>query len=95
MASHCQVCEKAPVAGVSYVHRGLAKAKGGVGVKVTGKTKRWFKPNLQKMKVVETNGHVHRVWVCTKCLRDGKITKAPKQSILREIRAEKGAAKKK
>ena len=54
-----------PRSGLKYVRRGLAKAKGGVGRKVTGKTGRWFKPNLQHLKVVETNGQVHRVWICS------------------------------
>ncbi|MCZ7645417.1 MAG: 50S ribosomal protein L28 [Planctomycetota bacterium] len=89
MASHCEVCGKGPVAGVFYVRRGLAKAKGGVGRKITGKTKRWFKPNLQKLKVVEKNGHVHRAWVCTGCLRNGKVTKAPNQALARKAREER------
>ena len=88
MPGRCQYCNKAPVTGIKYVRRGLAKAKGGVGQKVTGKTGRWFKPNLQKLKIIETNGHVHRVWVCVKCIRDGRITKAPKQKQMAALRAE-------
>lgn len=95
MAAHCQFCEKKPQTGRTYVRRGLAKAKGGVGRKITGKTKRWFKPNLQRLKVIETNGHVHRVWVCTKCMKSGKINKAPKQSQLAQVRKELAEAKKK
>ncbi len=88
MPGRCEYCEKAPTTGRKYVRRGLAKAKGGVGRKVTGKTKRWFRPNLQHFKVVEPNGHVHRVWVCTKCIRGGRITKAPKQKLVAAMRAE-------
>jgi|TARA_B100001964_G_C13778575_1_gene399197 large subunit ribosomal protein L28 len=54
--------------------RGLPKKKGGVGLKVTGMTKRSFKPNLQKVRAV-VNGETVRVKVCTSCLRSGRITK--------------------
>ena len=53
MPGRCEICEKGPSTGIKYVRRGLAKAKGGVGRKVTGKTGRWFRPNLQHLKVVE------------------------------------------
>jgi large subunit ribosomal protein L28 len=89
MPGRCNYCDKAPVTGNKYVHRGVAKWKGGIGVKVTGKTGRWFKPNLQHLKVVETNGHVHRVWVCSKCIKTGLVTKAPKQKQMAALRAEK------
>ena len=75
MPGRCNYCDKAPVTGNKYVHRGVAKWKGGIGVKVTGKTGRWFKPNLQHLKIVEKNGHVHRVWVCSKCIKSGVVTK--------------------
>ncbi len=95
MSSYCEVCKKLPTTGISYVRKGLAKAKGGVGRKIVGKTKRWFKPNLQKLRVVEPNGHVHRLWVCTKCIRADKITKAPNQKLMAGYRAELAEAKKK
>ena len=37
--------------GKSYAHRGLAKSKGGVGIKTTGITRRRFRPNLQWKRV--------------------------------------------
>jgi large subunit ribosomal protein L28 len=89
MSGHCQYCDKAPTTGIKYVRRGLAKAKGGVGRKITGKTGRWFKPNLQHFKVVEPNGHVHRAWVCSKCVKSGRIVKAPNQKQMAAARAEK------
>ncbi|MCY3022237.1 MAG: 50S ribosomal protein L28 [Planctomycetota bacterium] len=91
MSGHCEYCEKAPSSGLKYVRRGLAKAKGGVGRKVTGKTGRWFRPNVQHLKVVEPNGHVHRAWVCAKCLRSGRVAKAPYQKQLAALRAERKA----
>jgi len=93
MAEH--IHGKAPVRGRKYVRRGLAKAKGGVGRKITGKTKRWFRPNLQKVKVITPNGTIKRVWVTAKMLKNGEVTKAPKQKILAQIRAEKALLKKK
>jgi large subunit ribosomal protein L28 len=93
MPGVCGICDRKPSTGNSYVRRGLAKAKGGVGRKITGKTGRWFRPNLQHLKIQDKNGTIRRAWVCTKCLRGGKITKAPKQKVLAQERAEKAEAK--
>lgn len=93
MAEH--IHGKSPARGRKYVRRGLAKAKGGVGRKITGKTKRWFRPNLQKVKIITENGTIKRVWVTAKMLKNGEVNKAPKQKILAQIRAEKAAMKKK
>ena len=38
-------------------------------------TKRRFDPNLQKVRIIEA-GAPRRVYVCTRCLKAGKITKA-------------------
>jgi large subunit ribosomal protein L28 len=89
MAAKCSLTGKKASPGRSYVYRGIAKWKGGIGRKVTGKTKRWFKPNLQKVKVIEANGEVHRIWVCTKALKSGLVNKAPKQSLAAAARAAK------
>ena len=40
MARVCQYSGKKTTVGRSYARRGLAKSKGGVGKKITGKTKR-------------------------------------------------------
>ena len=40
------------------------------------RTKRRFKPNLQKVKIRDENGTVKRVWVSAKALRSGKVVKA-------------------
>lgn len=70
----CAICAKGPSAGRTYKRRGLAKKKGGVGRKITGKTKRFFYPNLQKTRVI-INGTVKRIYLCTKCLKKGKVQK--------------------
>lgn len=74
MSQRCDVCGKGPHSGYTFVRRGLAKAKGGVGRKVTGHTKRVFNPNLQPIKT-RIDGTVKRVRVCAKCLRSGKVVK--------------------
>lgn len=48
MSKRCQVTGKKPVRGNSYALRGIAKKKKGIGLKVTGITKRRFLPNLVK-----------------------------------------------
>ena len=74
MARECEFCNKKTQVGIKYARRGLAKSKGGVGRKITGKTKRKFHPNLQKIRAV-VNGSVRRVRVCTRCLKSGKVQK--------------------
>lgn len=48
MARVCQITGKRPVKGNHYAIRGVAKKKKGIGLKVTGITKRRFLPNLVK-----------------------------------------------
>ena len=48
----CPITGKKTIAGRQYARRGKAKYLGGVGVKTTGKTKRRFRPNLQKVRAV-------------------------------------------
>jgi large subunit ribosomal protein L28 len=38
-------------------------------------TKRRFNPNLQKVRILD-NGSPTRAYVCTRCLKAGKVTKA-------------------
>jgi len=72
MARRCEVCGKGPHSGFQYARRGLAKRAGGVGRKVTGRTKRVFSPNIQTVKA-KVKGRVKRMKVCAKCLRSGKV----------------------
>lgn len=51
MSKICQVTGKKPSRGYKYAIRGIAKKKKGIGLKVTGKTKRRFKPNLQTKRI--------------------------------------------
>ena len=56
MARECQVCGKKPQMGNRVETRGKAKYLGGVGTKVTGITRRQFRPNLQRVKVALPGG---------------------------------------
>lgn len=76
MSRKCSVCDKGPVAGRTYSLRGIAIKKGGIGLKITGKTKRRFLPNLKRVKIKTPNGGVTTARVCTRCIKSGKVQKA-------------------
>ena len=78
MGMQCAVTGKKPTRGFKYSRRGKAKYLGGVGKKVTGKTKRVFKPNLQRVKV-EINGTVKTIRVAVSALRSGLVKRAVKR----------------
>ena len=48
MGRQCQVTGKTVARGRSYARRGIAKKKKGIGLNITGKTKRRFLPNMIK-----------------------------------------------
>lgn len=75
MARECYVCGKKPVSGRTISRRGLAKSKGGVGQRITGKTKRRFIPNLQPVNAL-IEGKKKKIKVCAKCIKAGKVKKA-------------------
>ncbi|HEY2892576.1 MAG TPA: 50S ribosomal protein L28 [Pirellulales bacterium] len=75
MPKACEVCGKAPVMGNQVTIRGKAKYLGGVGTKVTGISRRQFKPNLQRVRITTARGENTTVRVCTQCIRSGAITK--------------------
>ena len=72
-------------------YRGKAKYLGGVGTKVTGITKRKFKPNLQRLRVTVGRGTNTTLLVCTQCIKSGKVTKLVKQQPFRLPKVEKAA----
>lgn len=45
--AQCLITGKKKVRGKTYSIRGISKKKKGIGLNITGKTKRWFKPNVQ------------------------------------------------
>src|ERR1700683_2914028 len=62
MAKVCHNCGKGPAFGQSRSHSMVA-------------TKRRFDPNLQKVRILVGKAP-RRVYVCTRCLKAGKVTKA-------------------
>ena len=51
MARVCEVCGKGTQMGNTVETRGKAKYLGGVGTKITGISRRKFKPNLQRVRI--------------------------------------------
>jgi large subunit ribosomal protein L28 len=62
VAKVCHVCGKGPSFGHSRSHSMVA-------------SKRRFDPNLQKIRIL-VGGAPRREYVCTRCLKAGKVTKA-------------------
>ena len=75
MARACEVCGKGSQVGNQVTIRGKQKYLGGVGTKVTGITRRKFRPNLKRVHVTTPNGGSKHLLVCTQCLRSGAIAK--------------------
>lgn len=91
MPRECELCAKRVQVGYQYTYRGLAKHKGGVGVKVTGKTKRKFRPNLQRVRAL-IGGSVQRIRVCTRCIKSGKVRKPVQSNVFEAARRAAAAA---
>jgi len=79
MSRECYFTGKRTTAGQSISRRGKAKYLGGVGRRITGVTKRKFKPNIQKVHAV-IDGKVCRVKVSAKAIRIGLIQKPVKRN---------------
>ena len=62
MAKVCHSCGKKPAFGNTRSHSMVA-------------TRRRFNPNLQKVRIAAGEG-TRRVYVCTRCLKSNKVTKA-------------------
>ena len=86
MSKRCQVTGKVPVRGNSYALRGIAKKKKGIGLKVTGITKRRFQPNLKKKRLwlAEENRFI-TLRLSTNALRT--IDKVGLPAVVRDLRA--------
>jgi large subunit ribosomal protein L28 len=70
----CKFTGRKTTSGRTYTHRGKAKYLGGVGTKITGKTKRTFKPNLQKVSAI-VDGSLQRIQVSAKAIKMGLVVK--------------------
>lgn len=63
MARECSICGKGNVSGHSVSH-------------ALNHTKRVFKPNLKRVRILDKDNTVKRVLVCTRCLRSNKVARA-------------------
>ena len=79
MARVCHFTGRKTSSGRTYTHRGKAKYLGGVGTKVTGKTRRTFKPNLHAVTAVMPDGSIRRIKVSTKAMKMGLVVKPLKR----------------
>ncbi|MDD4842791.1 MAG: 50S ribosomal protein L28 [Anaerotignum sp.] len=63
----CEICGKDQIRG----HRISINRS-----QVSRRANRKWKPNVKKIKIVENNGNVKSIYVCTKCMRANKVTRA-------------------
>ena len=61
MAKECAICKKKTVTGRSISHAHNVSS-------------RTWQPNLQRVRA-EIDGTTRRIWVCTRCLRSGRVQK--------------------
>jgi large subunit ribosomal protein L28 len=80
MGMQCVICGKKPTLGNQIARRGKAKYLGGVGRKITGISRRTFRPNLQNIQIVQ-DGAVKHARVCVKCIRSGRVQRPQKRKL--------------
>lgn len=69
MAKRCEICGRNPKSGNRVSHSNK-------------KSGRWFKPNLQKVRIIMDDGSIRTVKVCMRCLKSGKVkryVRSPKE----------------
>ena len=86
----CQFTGRKTSSGRTYTIRGKAKYLGGVGTKVTGKTKRKFRPNIQNVTAL-IDGRPVRVKASAKAIRSGFVVKPLKRRYAYDAAAAAGA----
>ena len=95
MGRECEVSGKKTSFGNHVTTRGKKKYLGGVGTKITGISRRTFKPNLQRIHVWLPNGTTRHIRVATSVIRTGVLTLEVdgKMQTFPLIKASKGSAK--
>jgi large subunit ribosomal protein L28 len=87
MAKICEVTKRKPSSGYKYAIRGIAKKKKGIGLKVTGKTKRRFEPNLKKKRLwLGAENRFVTLRLSTAALRT--IDKLGLEAVVKQMRSE-------
>ncbi len=79
MSRVCHFTGRRTTAGQSICRRGKAVKHGGVGLNITGVSKRKFKPNIQNVRAV-IDGKICRIKVSAKAIRMGLVVKPPKRN---------------
>lgn len=79
MSRVCFFTGKKTTAGRSIARRGKAKYLGGIGRKITGISKRKFKPNVQTVRAV-VEGKVTRIKASAKAIKMGLVVKPMKRN---------------
>lgn len=69
--------------GNKITRRGIAKKKGGIGLNITGISRREFKTNMQRKKIRFSDGTVRTMWVRVKDLKAGKYDNPDKNDFLK------------
>ncbi|MDR1640445.1 MAG: 50S ribosomal protein L28 [Clostridiales bacterium] len=63
----CEICQKAMQSG----HRvSITRSQ------VSRRANRKWKANIKKLQIVEANGNVRTIHICTRCLRSNKVKRA-------------------
>jgi large subunit ribosomal protein L28 len=75
MARVCIVTGKKRSRGCRIIRKGQSKVSGGIGTHVVKRTKRLFRPNLQRIRVMLSTGEVKRAWVSVKAIKAGLVQK--------------------
>ena len=73
MARVCDITGRRTRVGHQVTRRGLAKKKGGVGRRVTGRAKRTFKPNIHTVRVLTPDGSIVHMKLSAKAIKKGVI----------------------
>lgn len=85
MSRKCQVTGKKPSTGRKYAIRGIAKKKKGIGLNITGKTKRRFLPNLMTKRFwYPQEKRFVTLKLCAKAMRT--IDKLGLDTVIRDMR---------
>ena len=92
MSRVCAVTGRRTRVGNTVARRGLAKKKGGVGRRVTGRSKRTFKPNVHTVRVLTPEGTVMRLKLSTRAIKTGvvKLQKGDRVVTFPLVRAMRG-----
>jgi large subunit ribosomal protein L28 len=78
MPRKCAITGRRTAAGRSISRRGKAKYLGGIGRKITGRVRRTFKANIQRVRAL-VDGKVIRMNVSAKAIRSGLVEKPLKR----------------